>query len=148
MNVFNTLNLKQTFWNTKTYFFLEYRFLVESATIESATFPYKTVLSKADIKRNWMGRAKCRPIIKNGHLPLTTSFFENLIWGAHYMEDFSPRLKFWWRIRAEISFHDIAEINCFLFLYYMIHFSDQGWNRRPSWFSKAELKLEPDVEKN
>ena len=30
-------------------------------------------------------------------------------------------------IRAEISFHDIAEINCFLFSYYMIKFSVQGW---------------------
>ena len=39
------------------------------------------------------------------------------------MEDFNPGLKFLWHIRAEILFYDIAQINCFLFSYYMIKFS-------------------------
>ena len=37
---------------------LEYRFLVESTMIESATFPYKTVLSEANVKTNRMGSTK------------------------------------------------------------------------------------------
>ena len=55
LNVFNTLTLKQIFWKTK--FFLrklEYRFLVESTKIESASFPYKTIISEANIKKNKM----------------------------------------------------------------------------------------------
>ena len=37
---------------------LEYRFLVESTAIESATFLYKTALSKANFKTNRIGSAK------------------------------------------------------------------------------------------
>ena len=33
---------------------LEYRFLVESTTMENLIFPYKTVLSEANVKTNWM----------------------------------------------------------------------------------------------
>ena len=33
---------------------LEYRFLVESTMIESASFPYKTAISKANVKTNRM----------------------------------------------------------------------------------------------
>ena len=47
-NVFTNLTLKQVFWKTKTFSKkLEYRFLVESAKIKSATFPKQTSLSKA-----------------------------------------------------------------------------------------------------
>ena len=39
-NVFTNLTLKQVFWKTKTFSKkLEYRVLVESAKIKSATFP-------------------------------------------------------------------------------------------------------------
>ena len=55
LNVFTTLTLKQVFWKTKTYFKkLESRFLVESANIENASFPYKTVMSEANVKTNRM----------------------------------------------------------------------------------------------
>ena len=37
---------------------LEYCFLVESTTIERATFPYKTDLSHADVKTKGMGSTK------------------------------------------------------------------------------------------
>ena len=48
LNDFNTLTFKQIFWKTKILFKkLEYRFLVKSAKIESASFPYKTALSEA-----------------------------------------------------------------------------------------------------
>ena len=36
LNVFNTVTLKQIFWETKT--------LVENIKIESASFPYKTAI--------------------------------------------------------------------------------------------------------
>ena len=50
-NVFNTLTLKQIFWKTKTFFKkLEYRFLVETTKIENKSFPFKTALSKANVK--------------------------------------------------------------------------------------------------
>ena len=54
LNIFNTLNLKQVLWKTNKIFFkkLECRFLVQSITNESATFPYKTALSKANVKTN------------------------------------------------------------------------------------------------
>ena len=45
LNVFKSLTLKKCLKKK-----LEYRFLVESTVIENATFPYKTVLSKANIK--------------------------------------------------------------------------------------------------
>ena len=55
LNVFNTSTLKQIFWKTKTFFKkLEYRFLVESAKIENASFPYKTAISEANVKTNKM----------------------------------------------------------------------------------------------
>ena len=51
----NTLTLKQVFRKTKTILKeLEYLFIVESTMIESATFPYKIALSKANIKINRM----------------------------------------------------------------------------------------------
>ena len=59
LNVFNTLNLKQIFWKTKTFFKkLEYRFLVESTKIENASFPYKTAISEANVKANRMVTTK------------------------------------------------------------------------------------------
>ena len=59
LSVFNILTLKQVFWKTKTFFEkLKYHFLVEGATIESATFPYKTDLSEANVKTNKMGSKK------------------------------------------------------------------------------------------
>ena len=51
---------------------LEYRFLVESTTVESTLFPYRIVLS--NVKTNRMG-LKNGPITKNTVLPLTTLFF-------------------------------------------------------------------------
>ena len=59
LNVFNTLTLKQIFWETKTFFKkLEWRFLVESSKIESASFPYKTSISEANAKKNKMVTTK------------------------------------------------------------------------------------------
>ena len=59
LNVFNTLTLKQIFWETKTFFKkLEYRFLVESDKIEKVSFPYKTAISEANVKANRMVRTK------------------------------------------------------------------------------------------
>ena len=57
LNVFDTLNLKQIFW--QTYFRkLENRFLVESTKVENATCPYKAVLLEAHVKTNRMGSIK------------------------------------------------------------------------------------------
>ena len=43
----------------KTFFEkLEYRFLVESAKIENASFPYKTATPEANVKTNWMVSAE------------------------------------------------------------------------------------------
>ena len=58
-NVFNTLTLKQILWKTKTFFKkLEYRFLVETTKIENTSFPFKTALSEANVKRNSMATTK------------------------------------------------------------------------------------------
>ena len=71
LNVFNTLTLKQIFWKTKIFLRkLEDRFLVESTKIENASFPDKTTISEANVKKNKT---------ENGVLPVTTSFFKNFI---------------------------------------------------------------------
>ena len=58
-NVFDTLTLKQIFWNTKTFFKkLEYHFLVEATKIEITPFPFKTALSEANVKTNRMATTK------------------------------------------------------------------------------------------
>ena len=51
---------------------LEYRFLVESTTIESLTFPLKIDLSKANIKTNRMGSTKWTYHIERS---FTTDYF-------------------------------------------------------------------------
>ena len=59
LNVSNILILKHIFWKSKTFFRkMEDRFLAESAEIESATFPYKTSLSQANVKKNIMEGTK------------------------------------------------------------------------------------------
>ena len=78
LNIFNTLTLKEIFWKTKTFFKkLEYRFLVESAKIENATFPYKLPFQKPMLRKiEW--RVQIGPIKKNGVLPVTTFFWKIL----------------------------------------------------------------------
>ena len=58
MNEFNTSTLKQ--FSEKNNFFkkLEYLFLSESTKNQNAIFPYKTALSEASVKINWMGSTK------------------------------------------------------------------------------------------
>ena len=59
LNVLNTLTLKQILWKTKTFLKkLGHRFLVESTEIENGSFPYKTVLSEANVKTNKMVTTK------------------------------------------------------------------------------------------
>ena len=75
LNVFNTLTLKQIFWKTKTFFEkLEYRLLVESTKIESASFHTKLPYQKPMLRQIkwWLQNG---PITKNGVLPVTTLFF-------------------------------------------------------------------------
>ena len=58
-NVFNTLTLKQIFRKAKTIFKkLEYCFLVETTQIENISFPSKTGLSEANVKKNRMATTK------------------------------------------------------------------------------------------
>ena len=80
LNVFNTLNLKQILWKKKTFFKrLEYRFLVENTEIENASCPYKTAVSKTNVKTiEW--EVQNGPITKNGILPVTTFFFQEFVW--------------------------------------------------------------------
>ena len=59
LNVFNTLILKQVFWEAKDFFKkLEYRFVVEGTEIESASISYKTAISEANAKANIMVSTK------------------------------------------------------------------------------------------
>ena len=57
---FQYFNFETTFLKKENLFFkkLENSFVVESTTIESVTYPYKTALSKANVKTNRMGSAK------------------------------------------------------------------------------------------
>ena len=57
------------FWKTKTFFKkMEYGFLVESTGIENVSFPYKIVMSEANVKTNRMVNIKLV-------LPVTTLVF-------------------------------------------------------------------------
>ena len=51
---------------------MERRFLVETPTMESATFPYKTGLSKANVETNRIGSTKWTYDKERG---LTTNYF-------------------------------------------------------------------------
>ena len=76
---FQYFNLKQIFQKTKTFFRkLEYPFLVESTKIENASFPYKTVISGANVKTNRMVSSKWT-YAKNEVLLVTSSFFESFV---------------------------------------------------------------------
>ena len=80
LNVFNTLTLKQIFWKVQTLFNkLEYHFLVESSKIESATFPYKTALSEANVKTNRMGSTKWAYHKERGFASNYFHYFRNFI---------------------------------------------------------------------
>ena len=73
-NVFNTLTLKPIFWKTKTFFKkLEYRSLVEATKIENTSLPFKTALSKVNLRQiEW--RLQNGPIINSGVLPVPAYF--------------------------------------------------------------------------
>ena len=53
---------------------LEYRILVENTKVENVSFPYKTALSKANVRTIEWG-VQNGPITSNGVLPVTTLFF-------------------------------------------------------------------------
>ena len=56
---YNPLTLIQIFWKTKTFIKkLEYLFLVETTKVENTPFPFKTVLSEANVKANRMATTK------------------------------------------------------------------------------------------
>ena len=53
LNVFNTLNLKQIFWKTKTFFEkLENQFLDGNTRIENSSSQYKTAILEANDETN------------------------------------------------------------------------------------------------
>ena len=53
---FQCFNFDKSFLKNGNFFEkLKYRFLVESTANESALFPYKTVLSKSNVKTNSLG---------------------------------------------------------------------------------------------
>ena len=57
---FQYFNFDTNFLKNENLFFkkLENSFIVESTMIERVTYPYKTALSKANVKTNRMGSAK------------------------------------------------------------------------------------------
>ena len=57
LKVFNTLTLKQVIWKTKN-FFLQNGVRFFGSEYYELTFSYKSALSKANVKKNWMGSSK------------------------------------------------------------------------------------------
>ena len=57
----------------------EYRFLVESIKIKSASFPYKTALSEANIETNRMGSTKRNYQKEQSFASNYFVFFENFV---------------------------------------------------------------------
>ena len=75
LNVFNTLTLKQIFWETKTFLKkLGFRFLVESTKIEMYHF-HTNLLYQKTILRQTKWLVQTAPIMKNGVLLVTTLLF-------------------------------------------------------------------------
>ena len=75
---FQYFNFETDFLQSKNFFQkLEYRFLVERTKIEKASFPYKIVISEANVKTNRMVTTKW--ITENGVLPVTTFFLKVLL---------------------------------------------------------------------
>ena len=62
---------------------LQYHFLVESTTIENATYPYKTALSEANVKTNRMGSAKWTYLkeqsLASNYFIISKILFKNLV---------------------------------------------------------------------
>ena len=54
---------------------LEYSFVVDSNMVEKVLFPYKTALSKANVKTNKKWGAQTGPFTKNTVLPVTILLF-------------------------------------------------------------------------
>ena len=112
LNVFNTLTLQQIFWKTKTLFkILEYRFLVETIKIKNASFPYKIVMSEANVKINRVRSTKStyhkvRTFASNYFIFWKFSFnlrtsYKELIWCTNYpnihIHTFRKHASFIWR---------------------------------------------------
>ena len=75
----NTLTLKQIFWKMKTFLKkLEHRFLVKSTKIEHA-FPYKTAISKANVKKNRIVSSKWTYHKQQGFASSYFIFSENAV---------------------------------------------------------------------
>ena len=120
LNVFNTWTLQQIFWETKTFFKkLEYRFSVESTEIENASFPYKTVISEANVKTSRMLSTKWayhkeRSFASNFSFLRFFFFFfilrtswKELIWRTNdpnaHISAFCERWSFIWRFFFPVS---------------------------------------------
>ena len=59
---------------------LKYRFIVESTTIETAIIPWKTVMSKANVKTNSMESTEWTYLKERSFVTNYFLFFGNLIW--------------------------------------------------------------------
>ena len=87
LNLFNILTPIQIFWKTKTFFKnLEYRFLVETTKIENSSFPFKTVLSEANVKINRMATAKWTYHKEWSFASNCFIFLENLFQFQHFLK--------------------------------------------------------------
>ena len=72
---FQYFNFETDFLENETFFKnLGHRFLVERSKIENASFPYKTVISEANVKTNRMVTKKWA-YRRERSLPVTTLFF-------------------------------------------------------------------------
>ena len=77
---FNTLTLKQSFLETKTFSKkMENRFSVESTEIENVTFPYKSALPEVNVKTNIDWSVQNGPTTKDAVLPVTTLLLVKLL---------------------------------------------------------------------
>ena len=74
LNVFNTLPFKQVFWTARHFFKkLEYRFLVQSTKIKSASFPYKPAMSEGNVEIKYSTTEKLKSM-RQGHLESIRDF--------------------------------------------------------------------------
>ena len=127
LNVFNIATLKQIFWKMKTFIKkLETCLLVEKTKTESALFPYKTAVSKANLKTNRIMTEQIGPITENGVLPVDTLFF----WKFSFSLRISHKDMFWCTIDPNVMTND-PNVH--------IHTFRKGWSFIWRWFFSVSI---------
>ena len=106
-NIFNTLTLKQIFWETKTFFKkLEYHFLVENDQIERASFPNKSTQKPMLREVEWVQNG-----VQNGSITKNGVFASNcfIFWKFCFCQRSSLAELIWCTRNPNVHIHNLRK---------------------------------------